>query len=91
MELTDSLWKVSVSIVAVILLGACSSTESVQHIEVFITPTFTEQDNSISEVSGYKKVNSITTIEEGKNHLKTDQKQVEDFYDLDGQYLKTEI
>lgn len=91
MKLADSLWKISIMIIVVLLLGACSSTESIQHIEVFMTPTFAERKNDISEVNGYKKVNSITTIEEGKNHLRTDQKQVEDFYDQDGQYLKTEI
>ncbi len=36
-------------------------------------------------------MNAITTIEEGKNYLKTDIKANKDFYDTNGKNIKTEI
>ncbi|MGO4889550.1 hypothetical protein ACJ2A9_17530 [Anaerobacillus sp. MEB173] len=75
----------------VFLLSACNNTEKYQHIEVFVTQTSEQNDESLYETTGFKKVNAITTIEEGKNHIATDIKAIEDFYDVDGRYIKTEI
>jgi hypothetical protein len=66
----------------IILLNACNNVETIQHIEVFVVETSQQ---------GFKKVNAITSIEEGKNYMKTDIKAIEDFYDMEGNYIKTEI
>ena len=76
---------------SIYLLSACSNAEKYQHIEVFMIETSEQNNEGIFEKTGYKKINSITTIEEGKNHIKTDIKAVEDFYDIDGKYIKTAI
>lgn len=76
---------------AFFLLSACSNVEKVQHIEVFVAEILEQNDKGFSVKTGYKKVNAITTIEEGRNHIKTDIKAIEDFYDTEGNYLKTEI
>lgn len=81
----------TVCLVSFFLLSACSNVDKIQHIEVFVIETFEQNNEGIFENTGFKKVNSITTIEEGKNHIKTDIKAVEDFYDIDGNYIKTEI
>lgn len=73
------------------LISACSQVEEFEHIEVFAIERLEENKEGLFEVIGYKKVNSITTIVEGKNQIKTDIQAIEDFYDIDGNYLKTEI
>ncbi|MBU8907515.1 hypothetical protein [Desertibacillus haloalkaliphilus] len=78
-------------VLIVFLLSACGRTETFQHIEVFVTETSEQNDEGYYETTGFKKVNVITTIEEGNNHIATDIKAIEDFYDLDGRYIKTEI
>ncbi|MBB4825028.1 hypothetical protein HNO89_002254 [Sporosarcina luteola] len=75
-------------ILSVFLLSACSDVEKVQHIEVFFMET---SDDDSFEKNGYIKVNAITSIEEGKNYTKTDSKSIEDFYDLQGNYMNTEV
>lgn len=82
---------ISSLMISIFLLSACSNVEKVQHIEVFVTETSEQNDEGFFETTGYKKVNSITRIEEGKNHIKTDIKAIEDFYDTEGNYLRTEI
>ncbi|WP_438313631.1 hypothetical protein [Sporosarcina sp. FA9] len=81
----------SVLILSVFIFSACSNVEKVQHIEVFVTETSEQNNEVFFESTGYKKVNSITSIEEGKNHIKTDIKAIEDFYDTKGNYIRTEI
>lgn len=81
----------SLLIVSIFLLNACSNVQKVQHIEVFVTETSEQNDEGFFETTGFKKVNSITSIEEGKNHVKTDIKAIEDIYDTDGKYIRTEI
>ncbi|RXJ04570.1 hypothetical protein DS745_04075 [Anaerobacillus alkaliphilus] len=73
------------------LLAACSSTETIEHIEVFVINTSEQNNAGFFGTTGYKKVNAITLIEDGKHHIKTDIKAIEDFYDINGAYLKTEI
>ena len=70
---------------------ACSNVEVTQHIEVFVTETSEENEEGFFEKTGYKKVNSITTIEESENHIKTDIKAIEDYYDREKNYLYTKI
>ncbi|WP_223702641.1 hypothetical protein [Sutcliffiella deserti] len=53
-------------IVSIFLISACGNVEKVQHIEVFVTETSEQNDEGFYETTGYKKVNSITSIEEGK-------------------------
>ncbi len=81
----------SLLLLSIFLLSACSNVEKVQHIEVFVIETLEQNGEGFFETTGYKKVNSITSIEEGKNHIKTDIKAIEDFYDTEGNYLRTEI
>lgn len=86
-----NLIRVVLASVVILLLSACGNVEKVEHIEVFIAETMKQNDEGPFENTGYKKVNAITTIEEGKNYLKTDIKANEDFYDTNGKYIKTEI
>ncbi|WP_246302924.1 hypothetical protein [Paenibacillus plantarum] len=76
-----------------LLVSACSHTEKYETIEVFTIETLDDiqNDQGIFERTGYKIVNAITTIEEGKTHMKSDIKSIEDFYDMEGDYLQTEI
>ncbi|CAG7651112.1 hypothetical protein ACFQI7_21390 [Paenibacillus allorhizosphaerae] len=75
------------------LISACSQTEKYETIEVFAIETLddNQNDKGFFERTGYKIVNAITTIEEGKTHMKSDIKSIEDFYDIRGNYLQTEI
>lgn len=87
-------WEVTMHffiMIFLILLSACSTTEKVEHIEAFVIQTLEENTEGFYETVGYKKVNSVTNSEVGKNHAKTDVKAIEDFYDLEGGYVKTEI
>jgi|GEM_PF-1909742 hypothetical protein len=76
-----------------LLLSACSQSEKFETIEVFAIETFdnNQNDKGLFEQTGYKIVNAITTTEEGKSHIKSDIKSIEDFYDLEDNYLRTEI
>ncbi|MEC1716266.1 hypothetical protein [Schinkia azotoformans] len=91
MDLKSNFLIIGSLMISIFLLSACSNVEKVQHIEVFVTETSEQNDEGFFETTGYKKVNSITSIEEGKNHIKTDIKAIEDFYDTEGNYLRTEI
>lgn len=75
----------------IFLLNACGNVEKVEHIEVYMAETMEQNDKGFHEITGYKKVNAITTIEDSKNYVKTDIKAIEDFYDTAGKYIKTEI
>jgi len=74
----------------VLLLSACT-TERFQHIEVFVAETSEQNEDGFYEPTGYKKINAITTVEEGEHHVATDVKAIEDFFDTDGNYIRTEI
>ncbi|MFC4104164.1 hypothetical protein [Paenibacillus xanthanilyticus] len=77
---------------ALLVLSACGSgTKHVEHVEVFIVETLEQNEAGFYEAIGFKKVNAVTTIEEGKNHVKTDTKTIEDYYDTAGRHMKTEI
>lgn len=75
----------------IFLLSACNNFEKNQHIEVFVIQTTEENNGEYSEKSGYKKVNSITSVKKGVDYIKTDIKTIEDFYDMKGDYISTEI
>lgn len=85
--------KIFLFVVTLLLISACSQTEKYETIEVFAIETFddNQNDKGFFERTGYKIVNAITTIEEGKTHIKSDIKSIEDFYDIEGNYFKTEI
>lgn len=70
---------------------SCSSVETATNIEVYSTEILEENAEGIFEVVGYKKVNALTVIESSDNHIDTVIKAIEDHYDLDGNYLKTEV
>ncbi|OBZ12814.1 hypothetical protein A7975_14335 [Bacillus sp. FJAT-26390] len=74
-----------------VLLSACGDGVKVEHIEAFAMETSEENEEGIYERTGYLKSNSISIIVEGKNFIKSEIKSIEDFYDKDGNYMKTEI
>jgi len=76
---------------SILLLTSCSNAEEVQHIEVYVTETSEKNDEGRWEKTGYKKINSISTVEKGENYINTDIKAIEDYYDTDGNYIKTEV
>ncbi|WP_033542745.1 hypothetical protein [Planococcus sp. CAU13] len=82
---------VGLLLVSAFILGACGNVENIQHVEVFVIETLEENDEGISEITGYKKVNAITYTETSENHVETDIKAIEDFYDTEGNYIRTEI
>lgn len=78
-------------IISTFLLGGCGDVEKIQHIEVFVIETLEENEEGFFEKTGYKKVNAITSTEASENDTKTDVKAIEDFYDMEGNYIRTEI
>ncbi|SFM48571.1 hypothetical protein SAMN03159341_13730 [Paenibacillus sp. 1_12] len=76
-----------------LLICACGQAEKYETIEVFVIETLddNQNDKGMFETTGYKVVNAITIIEEGKTHIKSDVKSIEDFYDREGNYIQTEI
>jgi hypothetical protein len=87
------LLKICLYTVTFLLIGACSQTEKYETIEVLVIEIFNDNQNDkgIFETTGYKIVNAITIMEEGKTHIKSDIKSIEDFYDMEGNYIRTEI
>ncbi|OCT13357.1 hypothetical protein A8709_03650 [Paenibacillus pectinilyticus] len=85
--------KICLFVFTFLLVSACSQTEKHETIEVFAIETFDDHQNDkgFFERTGYKIVNAITTMEEGKTNVKSDMKSVEDFYDMEGSYVQTEI
>ncbi|WP_246939448.1 hypothetical protein [Bacillus pinisoli] len=79
------------TLLLVVMLSACANVDTKQDVEVFMAITFEEKEEGFGEQTGYKKVNAITTIEKSNHHLETDLKTIEDYYDLEGNYLKTTI
>jgi hypothetical protein len=53
--------------------------------------TTAENKDGFFSINGYKKVNAITMIKTSDNHMNTDVKALEDFYDIEGNYLKTVV
>ncbi|MFD1031040.1 hypothetical protein [Metaplanococcus flavidus] len=82
---------VFLSLVSVFILSACGNVEKAQHIEVYVIEILEENAEGFSEMTGYKKVNAITNTEASENHVETDIKAIEDFYDTEGNYIRTEI
>jgi hypothetical protein len=92
--LSNSL-KLCLFAIPIFLLFACSGVEKYEYIEVFVVETMEENKAGLYpglyETTGYKKVNAITYMEEGKSYIKTDDKSIEDFYDTKGNFIKSEI
>lgn len=76
---------ITLCLLSIYLLSACSNTEKGEKIEVFVIKTLEH------ETGDYKKVNSVLNTEESKNYIKFNLVAIEDFYDIDGNYIKTEI
>ncbi|WP_337099151.1 hypothetical protein [Paenibacillus sp. YIM B09110] len=60
--------------------------------------TFVPNDSAVLDAVEYScgggaplYMNAITIIEEGKTHIKSDIKSIEDFYNTEGNYIHTEI
>ncbi|MGY3715846.1 hypothetical protein ACWE42_10015 [Sutcliffiella cohnii] len=85
------IYKIIVLAFIIFLLAACGSVEKHETIEVYVAETSQENNDGFYETTGYKKVNAITIVEEGENHIKTDIKAIEDYYDIEGNYIKTEV
>lgn len=65
--------------------------EKFQHVEVYVIEILEKNDEGFSEITGYKKVNAITSTEASEKYVKTDIKAIEDIYDTEGNYVRTEI
>lgn len=76
-----------------LLISACGQFEKYETVEVYMIETFedNQNDEGIFETTGYVIGNSITIVKEGKSNINSDVKSIEDFYDVDGNYLRTEI
>ena len=83
--------KVSLLLSVMVLLGACNDVQKGQHVEVYTIETLEQNDEGIWEKDGYKKVNVINSSEESDKQIKTDIKAIEDYYDLKGNYIRTEV
>lgn len=42
-------------------------------------------------LSGYKKVNSVSYIKEWNDKVKAETSEIEDYFDLNGEYIKTTV
>jgi hypothetical protein len=83
--------RISVISSFIALLSACGDTVKVEHIEAFSIEILEENEDGVYELSGYKKVNAITALAENKNYIKSEVKMIVDYFDLDGNYLNSEI
>jgi len=85
--------KICVFMLTILLISGCEKNERYETIEVFGIETLADEQNDegIFDETGYKLVNAITIIEEGKTYIKTDVKSIEDYYDMEGNYIETEI
>lgn len=77
--------------IVMMLITSCSRTEVIRHYEVFMSDSMERKEDGNFETTGYSKANAITTSESRKGFLRTDVKMIEDFYDLEGHYVKTVI
>ena len=70
-----------------------NNTENQRTIESFEIETFSETTNSegINEISGSKKVNAITEINANEDSVSTIITSAEDYYDINGKFLKSLI
>jgi len=75
--------KLNLFILVILLLNACGNTETIEHVEVY--------GEEMPRQGGFKKVNAVTILQEGEKYIRGNTKSVEDFYDIDGNYIKTEI
>lgn len=74
--------------IGIVLLCSCQQPDpsdvEKETVEGFILETLDGTD-------GYKKVNSITNMKENKHVLAARVRVIEDYYDSNGDYIKTEI
>ncbi|MGO4543442.1 hypothetical protein AB4Z29_01400 [Paenibacillus sp. 2TAB23] len=75
----------------VVVLNGCGKSEKIEHIEAFATEMSEQNAEGFFERTGYKKVNAITIVVEGEKHVKSEIKMIEDHYDIDGNFVKSEI
>ena len=76
-----------------LLLAACSEAEVVEHVEAFTVETMSDTPNSagLYVKTGYKRENSVVLFEEWDNKLQAEVSSIEDFYNLNGDYVNTII
>lgn len=82
---------VGLLLLSIFILAACGNVEKFQHIEVYVMETLEQNEEGYFKTTGYKKVNAITSTEASEKYAKTDIKAIEDIYDTDGNYIRTEI
>ncbi|MFS0577387.1 hypothetical protein AB1K83_17370 [Sporosarcina sp. 179-K 3D1 HS] len=80
-------------LISLLLLGACSKNEVFEHIEVFSIETMDESEDPVIPytLSGHKNTNSITYTREWRDKVKFEVSAIEDYYDTDGNYIKTVV
>jgi hypothetical protein len=72
----------------ILVVSACSS-QTFESVEAFEIDTLEVNDQGTYDITGYKKVNSITVTSESRSAVKAEIKAIEDHYDHNGKYLKT--
>jgi hypothetical protein len=77
----------------IFILTGCSSVETTETVEAYVIKTLeqTSGEGAPFVETGFQKVNVISKTEVSKNHIKTDIKAIEDYYDINGKYIKTVI
>ena len=85
--------KISLFMFTFLLISACSQSEKYETIEVYAIETFddNQNDKGLYEQTGYKIVNAMTTIKEGETYINSEIVSIEDFYDMEGNYIQTNI
>lgn len=74
-----------------VFLSACSKPEIYEHIEANSIETMDESEGPIITYvpSGYMNSNSITYTQEWRDKRKVKVSAIEDYYDTNGNYIKT--
>lgn len=79
---------------SIVLLCSCQNGEAdsvdKETVEGFIIETM-DKTEGLYEVTGYKKVNAITYMKEDGQVIITRVQAIEDYYNNDGDYIKTVI
>lgn len=77
----------------ILLLTACSKAKVVEHVEAFTSETMsdTPERSGFYVETGYKRVNSVSLLKEWDDKFQGEISSIEDFYDLNGDYINTVV
>ncbi|MFJ7935058.1 membrane lipoprotein lipid attachment site-containing protein [Sporosarcina sp. NPDC096371] len=76
-----------------LLLASCSEAEVVEHVEAFTIETMSDTPDSsgLYVKVGYHRVNSVSFLKEWGDKVQGETSSIEDFYNLDGDYVSTRV